>query len=120
MTTVITYTDGTITPTLVDGYTIARESRNIEHIILGRASSDFTLRPAGLRAGTLRLLFPLEADATAAEAALSTAELFSLVTDDRDGLDMSFVVVGGGVELALDDQTRSVWIVSVTFQETTP
>lgn len=120
MTTTITYSGGTLTPELVDGYQGAREARNVEHVILGRAGSDFTLRPAALRSGTLRLLFPLEADAAEALDALSAAETFALTTDERTTLDMEFVTVDAGASMELDNVTRRVWIVSVPFQEVTP
>lgn len=120
MTTTITYSGGTLTPELVDGYQAARSSRNVEHVVLGRAGSDFTLRPAALRSGTLTLLFPLEADAAEALTALSAPEAFTLASDDRTTLDMEFVVVGSGADMALDDATRDVWIVSLPFQEVTP
>lgn len=119
MTTTITHPGGTITPLLVDGYSATRASRNLEHVILGRSSSDFTLRPAALRRGELKMLFALESDAADAVTALSTPDTYTLVTDARTTLNMDFVVLDGGCQLALDEQTRDMWVVTVPFQEFT-
>lgn len=117
--TTITHSAGVMTPTVVDGYKAARSPRTILHPILGREGDDVTFRPAGLRKGTLRLVFALEADAHAAVAVLATPQVLTL--DDPDiNITMSFVVAEDDIAPELDDETRKVWIVSTPFREVMP
>lgn len=118
--TTITHDGGVITPTIVDGWSAAREVRTIAHTILGRPDPDVTFRPAGLRAGTLRLVFAAEAAAAAASDALATPQVLTIVDADRSHLAMSFVVTGGDLSVTLDDETRDVWIVEVPYREVSP
>ncbi|WP_309105018.1 hypothetical protein [Microbacterium sp.] len=119
--TTITHTTGTLTPVVVDGWRAARPARTVVHEILGRTDPDVTFRPAGLRRGTLRLVFPAEADAAHAVQVLATPQRLTLTDPDRATLAMAFVVPsdGGDIECELDDATRNVWIVSCPFQEVT-
>jgi len=115
--TTITHASGTIVPAVVDGYEASIEARSIVHVILGRADPDITMRPAGLRTGTLSLVFDSRAEAWAAVAALSIPQVLTLTDADVPEVGMSFVVAGGALEPRLDDETRSVWTVAVPFQE---
>lgn len=119
MTTIIHGT-GSITPEVVNGFEASREARSIVHTILGRPDPDVTFRPAGLRSGTLSLVFADGATAASAEAALTVPQVLTLTDPDVPKVGMSFVVAGGGVRTVLDDETRTVWIVEVPFQEVTP
>lgn len=114
--TTITHTVGEITPEVVDGYEAASEARSIAHTILGRPDPDITFRPAGLRRGTLSLVFADAATAAAAYAILTIPQVFTL-NDDEAAFGMVFVVTGGDVQLTLDPETRVVCIVTVPFQE---
>lgn len=117
-----TISDGTTTihPEQVLGYESARPGGNLVHTILD-GSIAVSLRPAGLRTGTLELLFPLEADAAAAEELHRTAASFTLTEPDRPTIAMSYVLADGGeLGRALDDETRDHWVVSVDFQEVLP
>lgn len=119
MSTVITHASGTITPTVVLGYESEREARTIVHSILGRANPDVTLRPAGLRTGTLTLGFEgatAEADSLEAENVHAAVGSFAVVSTDRDTIEMPYVV-SGRITRALDDQTRDAWTVAIDFQE---
>jgi hypothetical protein len=116
MTSIISDGVTTITPLVVDGYESGRESGNIVHRIIGVASPDVTFRPALLRAGTLRLVFPVEADADAAVAFHAAGTVFAFEDSDRPSLAMSYVT-SGRISCALDDETRDVWVVSVDYQE---
>lgn len=116
MSTTISDGDTTLHPTVVDGWEASREGQNIVHPILGRANPDVTIRPAMLRNGTLRLVFPLEADAAEAVDLHGDASTLTLASTDRDYLDMTYVVAGR-VRLILDDTTRDVWVVEVDYQE---
>lgn len=116
MTTTITAGETVITPTLVLGWETESESRNIIHDILGSPNPDITHRPAGLRAGTLRLLFAEEEDAAEAFTLHRTVTLFQLVSTDRDELDMDYVT-NGRIRVLLDDETRDMWVVEVDYRE---
>lgn len=113
----ITYSGGTISPQLVLGYDMSRAARNVVHEIIDRAEPDVSLRPGSLRAGELRLLFTDEDAAHTAAVALSGAEAFTFTSTTRPTLTMRFVVDGAGVALALDDGTRELWTVTVTYRE---
>lgn len=117
MTTTITAGATTITPDLVDGYSVTRSSQSILHPIIGAAEPDVTFRPMGLRRGTLRCIFALEADAWTAYNAIAGANTSTLVSDERD-IDMVFMV-DGELSIELDDETRDMFIVSIDFQELT-
>lgn len=114
-----TITDGTttITPHLIDGYRSERAAGNIIHQAADNpAEVDVTLRPAGLRTGTLRLLFLTLTEALAAEAVHAAAGELQLGSTDHPGLNMSYVA-NGAITVELDDETRNLWLVEVDFQE---
>lgn len=113
-------TDVTATPDLVDGYSSSINARNITHDVIGRAYPDVTILPGSLRTGTLKLTFTDENASRLCEQlhAYATVPLI-LTTDERDTVAMTYVVVGK-VGRDLDDETRSVWIVSADFQEVAP
>lgn len=105
-----------IEPVLVDGYESTRTTGSLVHPILGLPTPEVTLRPAQLRTGTLRLVFPGEFVSADAETQLSVGGVFTLKSSDRVTVIMDFVPFGK-ITRALDDETRDVWIVSVDFQE---
>ncbi|WP_298038318.1 hypothetical protein [uncultured Microbacterium sp.] len=115
--TTITHDAGVITPQLVDGYQASSEARTIVHPILNRSNPDITFRAPGLRTGSFRCLFPVEADAVAAFAVFRTPQVLTIADDDRPGIVMSFVVADGDISVELDDETRDVWWVEIPFQE---
>lgn len=118
--TTITHSAGTIVPDQVDGYEPSIEVRSIVHTILGRPDPDVTFRPAGLRAGTLPLVFGSRAAAWAAVAVLRVPQVLSLADEDVPEVNMSFVVAPGELRPRLDSATRAVWIVEVPYQEVAP
>lgn len=118
--TTITHSTGVITPTVVDGWSASREARTKVHDILGRSDPDVTLRPAGLRAGTLKLVFATEQAAADAVAVLAVPQVLTLADADRPSLAGRFVAADGTIELQLDDETRDVWIVTCPFREVAP
>lgn len=121
MTDTITIAGTVITPHLVMGYEAARQGGTLVHPILGRASADITLRPAGLRTGTLRLLFTgstADADSLAAATAHAASSVAVLASGDLASVAMSYVVPDTGrIVRTLDDETRAAWTVAVDFQE---
>lgn len=117
MATVITHSTGVITPEVVNGFESERETRTIVHTIIGREDPDITLRPAGLRTGTLTLVFATGAQATAAEIVLSFPQLLALADPDVPEVAMSFVVPPGRLAAKLDPESRRTWLLEVPFQE---
>jgi hypothetical protein len=103
-------------PLLVNGYETARPTRNVVHEILGTGVKDVTLRPASPRTGTLRLVFLTEATALQALTQHSNANYFSMGDTDLTTIGMRYVVTGT-VTSSLDDESRSIWLVEVPFQE---
>lgn len=121
VSTIITHNTGVITPEVVNGYDAAREARTIVHTILGRPDPDITLRPAGLRSGTLTLVFATGAAAASAEAALLFPQVLVLSDPDVPQVAMSFVVgpEGQASTRSLDLDTQTVWLLELPFQEVT-
>lgn len=113
-----TITDGTTTvePVLVTGWESERETRNVLHPIINRNDHEVTLRPAVPRSGTLELLFETLADAVEAEVMHAQAKEFTLTDSDHAALAMTYVA-HGRIRLALDEDTRDAWTLSVGFQE---
>jgi hypothetical protein len=109
----------TITPRLVLGYAARQQSRNVVHEVIGRRDPDVTLRPAGTRTGTLRLLFLTEAAAASAFDDLGSADVWTLLDADVSTIGMAFVV-DGQMEVSLDDRTITRWTVSVEYREVLP
>jgi hypothetical protein len=105
----------TTTPELVDGYSATRTTGNVIIPILGGGIA-VTMRPAQPRSGTLRLFYPDEADAAAAAAMHALVGTFTLTSDERDSIEMTFAT-SGQITIELDDETRDLWVVSVDYQE---
>lgn len=110
---------GTTTPILVLGYETKREGRNIVHDLLGGGIAVALVAPRP-RSGALELLYESETLAAACVALHSLETTFTLADTDRPSIAMAYVVGPGGVGLALDDETREMWIVTVEYQEIEP
>jgi hypothetical protein len=109
-----------INPILATGYESRRPARNIVHEIFDTTSVDVTLRPAGLRTGTLELLFADEASSKAAEDAIAAAGVMTFGDTDVTTVDMSFIVpAGGDITRTLHD-SRTAWLVTFGYHEVTP
>jgi hypothetical protein len=120
VTTLITATNGagTTTPDLVNGYEAEAASRNIFVDLLdGTVAS--VLRPPRPRSGTLQLVYQSKASAWSAFALHKQQTTFSITDTDVSDIGMTYAIDGDGVQIGLDDETRSVWVVSVTYQELT-
>lgn len=118
MVTLITVNDdtaATTSPELILGYETARRGRNVFHEILGGGTA-VSLVPADPRSGTLRLYYPLEADAVASVELHSRGETLTLTETDRDSVDMTYAL-DGAVGYALDEETRDDWVVTVDYRE---
>lgn len=116
MTAFITLGERTVTPELVLGYQTQRAAPTLTHTIIGRGDPDVTLKPVGLRTGTLDLFLLTEDDAARAQAVLSEVGVFTYTDDALPSTAMRFVVKGA-LGIRLDDQTRRRWVVSVQYAE---
>lgn len=114
-----TISDGTttITPALVLGYETQQPGRNVFHDVLGRADADVSLAPPAPRTGTLQLFFLTEAEAEACRELHNQPAVFTYTATDNATTTMRYVVDSSGVRVALDDQTRKRWTVSVAYRE---
>jgi len=117
MPSIITFDASTLTPTVVEGYEGASEGRNIIHDILGRSNPDVTLRPAGLRKGTLTLHFISETQSRSAENLARTAGVGIFSSTERPTLAMTFVVGTGSIIRRATEYGS--WVVTFPFQEVT-
>lgn len=119
VTTIITHSTGTVIPEVVNGYEASRPVETIVHKIIGRPDPDITLRPAGLRSGTLTLVFATGAAAASAEAALLFPQVLTLSDPDVPEVGMSFIVgpEGQASTSTLDLDTQKVWLLELPFQE---
>ena len=108
---------GTTTPTLVLGYATTRAGRNIVHDLIGGGIAVVLVAPRP-RSGTLELLYESEADAAACFDLHSLETTYTLVDPERPGIGMVYAI-DGDIGLALDNDTREMWIVSIPYQEIT-
>lgn len=115
MTTTVEYGAVTLTPQVVDGWQQSRPSRVREHELIG-GGSEFTRTRPGPRRGTLTLVFASEEDAAAADLLHTTAPYVDLASDDRDLVNMRYIVTGD-INVDLDPETRDVWVVTVGYTE---
>lgn len=108
----------TVTPLVMVGFSSTGKSKSITHDVIGRADPDVTMQPGGYRTGTLQFVFTSESDSYICERLHRFASAPLTLTDtDLSTVAMTYVVpAGGNVGRALDD-TRTVWVVSVDFQE---
>ena len=115
-TTITTAAGQTTEPVLVLSYETVRNVPTLTHTIIGRGDPDVTLKPAGLRSGTLQLLYATEAEATAAMLVLTVLGTLVLADDDVASVGMTFVVTGD-LYSREDEQTHRAWVVSVPYAE---
>lgn len=107
-----------IVPDLTDRstYDAAREVRTQVHPIVARADVEVTLHPAGLRTGTMQLVFSDRAAAFAAWQAHAEVGVFTLTDTDVPAAGMAYVVVNT-LQLTMDPETDGAWLLRVGFQE---
>lgn len=119
MAELFTQGSDTYTPDAVEVFMTERESRNIVHNVIGRANPDITLRPAGLRTGTLSVVFRDELDALAFDDAHAVGAVFTYDSGSRPTLSMTYVPVGR-LTRELDPSSLAFWRVTFDFQEVSP
>ncbi|MDN4598843.1 hypothetical protein [Leifsonia virtsii] len=115
-----TISDGTttITPALILVNDGQQASRNITHDILGRPDPDVSLAPAGLRTGTIDMLFTDAPSADAARRLLARPAVFTY-SGEVPELSMRFVIGDGSIGTNLDRESY-VWTVSIPYREVAP
>lgn len=118
MSTTITHSTGTITPTSMPEWESEAPARSIVHTILNRPDPDITKRPTGLRRGTLTLVFATGAAAYAARAILAVPQVLTLANSDVPQVGMKFVVADGDISDVYGQAKE--WTLTVPFQEVTP
>lgn len=121
MTATITATNGagTTTPlTVLSPYETRWAGRNVIHQLTGGGIAVSLVTPLP-RAGTLELLYQSEAAAYACAELHKAETAFTLTETDRPAVSMTYVVAGG-VTVALDPDTLTVFIVTIDYQEVIP
>ena len=116
MTTLTSWTT-VITPDQLLGFTASAEASTIVHDLLNGTTS-YSLandRPGG---GELALLFADRTAAWAAYEALGAPAVWTLADPDVPEVN-SMLVRDGSRTIELDDETRSVWTVTVGYRVTT-
>lgn len=106
-------------PLQVLGYESQRASANVFHDVIGRSNPDATLRPAGLRTGTLSYLFDSESMAAECERMHAGTAVLSLDDPELPTIAMQYVA-DGSITRQLDSDTRALWLVGVAFREVRP
>jgi hypothetical protein len=108
-----------ITPDLFQGYTTEQTARTNIHALIGTAAPAYDLLPAGLRTGTMTLVFKSRAAAHACRAAHAGVGVFTLRDTDVPDANMAYIVTGT-VRIEVDGTTAAAWLVTVGFQEVAP
>lgn len=117
MTTTVTDGITSVIPALMVGYTHTRRSGNVVHEIVGDPAGSPDLAPAGLRSGDITLLFAVQADAFTADTLHAAGVVLTLTDSDVPAVNMTYILAPGSTaRLELDD-TRSVWLLTVAYQE---
>lgn len=116
MTTTITNGATTVTPSLITGYEVTQQSGNVLHPVLGRADVDVSFNPLGLRSGSLTFAFDTATHVFAARDLHASTGICVLADTDVPAVGMRYVP-SGAVTVALDDETLTVWLLTVEFQE---
>lgn len=106
----------TSTPLLVEGYSSSRASRNVFREVIGRDYPDVTLRPAGLRQGSIRFLFDSEEEAARCEDIHRTTNVLTFSDSEVPTINMDYVV-NGNITRTLEVVEAGLWSVQVDFQE---
>lgn len=110
---------GTTTPmTVLSPYATSLQSRNVIHDLIGGGIAVSLVRPRP-RSGQIALMYDTEADAYACVALHEQETTFTLTEPDVPNVSMTYVI-DGDVTVELDEDTLTVWTVTVGFQEVEP
>jgi hypothetical protein len=100
---------------LVD-YRAGYKVENILHPQMNGSGFTVTYRPARLRSGSLRLLFPTATAAKTAATLLVTPYTFDLAADVTSA-SMTFVLAPGDLDIGPADEGVDQWALTVPYQE---
>lgn len=102
--------------TVLSPYSTANRSRSVIHSLIGGGIAVSLVAPDP-RSGDLALLYETEADAQAAAQLHLLPTGFTLTDTESPSVSMTYVV-DGDVSVELDQDTLTLWVVTVGFQET--
>lgn len=118
MSATISNSDGTVViqpqVATLTGNTVPTQTQF--HAVIGRSYPDITVRDLGMATGTIEMVFADEGDSLDAFEALRSADFWNYSDSDVESIDLNFVL-SGSLSRNLDPQTRSVWLVSLGYQE---
>lgn len=117
MSTTISTGSLTTLPVLVKNWESAQETRNIIHKIIGKSAPDVTIKPAGMRTGTLSLFYTTLSAAESARSIFTTAAVFTITSTDAPWLDGFKFVISGSVSAAIEEVDLASWHISIDYQE---
>lgn len=103
-----------VSPVLVTQYSATFTTKHLLHDVLGSATPDITLQPAGPRSGTMAALLDQERDAARLFQMLQGTTVMFFTDDDTDTTGMTFVA-NGSVTLSTDDQDKKYWVVTFDY-----
>ena len=107
-----------LTPLLVTGFESVQESGNLIHPILGTSAPSVSYAPSTLRTGTFEFLVATAAIAESWRSLHLTSGIF-VFYDADNALTINYVP-NGDVTVTLDDESRTLWLVKVDWQEVIP
>lgn len=103
---------------VMDGYDMSRASNNTVITVPGRVKPVVYTRPAQGRAGQIQLVIgDTEADVVAFDTLMAAAAAFTITDTDRAIVGMAFALDTGGYRVALDDETRAVFVATLQVVE---
>lgn len=105
------------TPQLMTKWDMQRASKSNAISIPGASGPVVAYHPMSKRTGQLEFLLGLEPAAAAFDALLSQQAAFVLADTDRPLVGMTFAVVGGSLRIALDPDTRRLFVGSADVNE---
>lgn len=114
--TTITKSGVSIIPKMVVGYTALTRSANIIHTIIGRPDPDVSLTDDQLRTGSLTLLFTTPAAAWEAHEMHRHSGVLRIFDQDIPAINMAYVR-DGEMQIQLDPVSRTLWTLTIGFQE---
>jgi hypothetical protein len=116
MTMIITNGSTILTPLQVLGYKHTREYGNDIYRVINASAPEVTYDVPGLRKGTLTMLCDTLAAALAMDQLHTNSGTFALADSTFPELNMTYVPVGE-CTVELDEDSHSLWIVAIGFQE---
>lgn len=117
LVSVFTTLNGSTIPLLLTQYAGGRTTQHIVHEIIGRSDPDVTFAPTQTRAGELTLLYESLELVGQARDLLALPGPITLTQKDMPALSMTFVVPGGELTIAPDQEDPSLWTITVPFRE---